>query len=390
MTKSCSSIVNALRESATVAVSDRARQLQQEGIDIVNLGGGDPDFDTPQHIQEAGIKAIRSGFTHYVNSKGTPEMRKAISEKYQREDSVLYNANSEIIVTASGKVALYIAFTSLINPGDEVLLLEPAWVSYRPVIQLLGGVPVGVPLNVQDNFLVKDDVLESCITDKTKALLINSPNNPTGRVLSSEELESIRRVAIKHDLWVITDDIYEKIIYDGRTQKTIASLPGMRERTIVINGMSKAYAMTGWRLGYLAGPASIVDEILKVQQHLITCGASFSQVAGTAALEGGYDCVNAMVAEYDNRRKEITAALNRIPGIDCPLPEGAFYLFPRVDYKGMNSLELSSYLLDVAHVAVTPGIAFGEAGEGCVRLTYATSLASLKKAVIRIEQALTK
>jgi len=390
MTKSCSIIVSALRESATVAVSDRARQLQQEGVDIVNLGGGDPDFDTPQHIQDAGIKAIRSGFTHYVNSKGTPEMRKAIAEKYQREDGVSYNANSEIIVTASGKVALYIAFTTLINPGDEVLLLEPAWVSYRPVIQLLGGVPVGVPLNVQDNFLVKDEDLENCITDKTKALLINSPNNPTGRVLSSEELESIRRVAIKYDLWVITDDIYEKIIYDGRTQKTIASLPGMRERTIVVNGMSKAYAMTGWRLGYLAGPASIVDEILKVQQHLITCGASFAQVAGTAALEGGYDCVNTMVAEYDKRRKEITAALNRIPGVNCPLPEGAFYLFPRVDYKGMNSFELSSYMLDVAHVAVTPGIAFGEAGEGCIRLTYATSLANLQKAVIRIEQALTK
>lgn len=388
MAKPCSSVVHGVEGSTTVAISDRARQLQQEGIDVINLGSGDPDFDTPQHIQEAAIEVMKSGFTHYVDSKGTPQLRKAVAEKYRREEGLSYDPNSEIIATASGKVALYIALATLVEPGDEVLILEPAWVSYRPIIQLLNGIPVGVPLQFENNFLITDTIMERYVTKKTKAIIVNSPNNPTGRVLSIFELESIKRIAERYDLWVLTDDIYEKIIYDGHVHQTLAALPGMRERTIVINGMSKAYAMTGWRLGYLAGPASIVEEILKVQQHLITCAASFTQVAGVAALEGGYDCIHTMVAEYDMRRRAITAALNRIPGINCPLPEGAFYFFPRVDYKGMNSFELAKYLLDVAHVAVTPGIAFGESGEGCIRLTYAISLANLQEAVKRIEQAL--
>lgn len=388
MAKPCSSIVHAVEGSTTVAISDRARQLQQEGINVINLGSGDPDFDTPQHIQDTAIKAMKSGFTHYVDSKGTPQIRKAIAEKYQREEGLTYDPNKEIIVTASGKVALYIALAAVVEPGDEVLIFEPAWVSYRPIVQLLNGIPVGVSLKFENNFLITDELIEKYVTKKTKAMIINSPSNPTGRVLTAAELDSIARMAEKYDLWVLTDDIYEKIIYDGRVHKTLAALPNMRERTIVINGMSKAYAMTGWRLGYLAGPAGMVEEILKVQQHLVTCAASFTQVAGVAALEGGYDCVNAMVAEYDKRRQAITAALNGIPGVQCPLPEGAFYFFPRVDYKGMSSFELAKYLLDVAHVAVTPGIAFGDAGEGCIRLTYAISLANLQEAVKRIEKAL--
>jgi aspartate aminotransferase len=388
MAKPCSAIVRAVRGSSTVAISDRARQLQQEGVNVINLGSGDPDFDTPQLVQDAAIKAIRNGFTHYVNSKGTPEIRKAIAEKYQREDGLSYDANSEIIATASGKVALYIALAALVEPGDEVLILEPAWVSYRPIIELLGSIPVGVSLQFENNYLVTEEIIEQYITSKTKAIIINSPNNPTGRVLSAAETESIARIAARYDLWLIADDIYEKIIYDGRMQKTIAALPNMKERTIVINGMSKAYAMTGWRLGYLTGPAGIVEEILKVQQHLVTCAASFTQVAGVAALTNGCDAIHSMVGEYDRRRQSITAALNRIPGIQCPLPQGAFYLFPRVDYKGMTSLELAEYLLDAAHVAVTPGNAFGEAGEGCIRLTYATSSANLQEAVKRMERAL--
>lgn len=390
MTKPCSNIVYTVQGSRTVAISDRARQLQQEGINVVNLGGGDPDFDTPQHIQNAAIEAMQKGFTHYVNSKGTPEMRKAIAEKYRREAGLTYNPDSNIIVTASGKVALYIALASLVDPGDEVMIFEPAWVSYRPIIQLLYGVPVAVSLSVANNFLVTEEIIEKSITPKTKAILINSPNNPTGRVLTDEELNCIARVAKKYDLWVVTDDIYEKIVYDGRTHKAIAALPGMQERTIVVNGMSKAYAMTGWRLGYLAGSAEIVAQILKLQQHFVTCAASFSQVGGTAALEGGYECVDKMVAEYDKRRRLIAQALNEIPGVNCPLPEGAFYFFPRVDYKGMNSVELATYLLDEAHVAVTPGSAFGDAGEGCIRLTYATSLTNLQEAVKRIKQVLSR
>ena len=230
--------------------------------------------------------------------------------------------------------------------------------------------------------------MEKHISKRTKAIIVNSPSNPTGRVLSEKELESIARIAKKYDLWVLTDDIYEKIIYDGRHHKTLASLPDMQNRTIVVNGMSKAYAMTGWRLGYIAAPADIIKEILKVQQQLVTCAASFTQVAGQAALAGGPQAINNMVAEYDRRRQVITAALNEIPGVTCPLPEGAFYFFPRVDYKGMDSMELAKHLLDKAHVAVTPGSAFGQAGEGCIRLTYAISLENLQEAVKRLKIAL--
>ncbi len=388
MTKPCSSIVFGVEGSSTVAISDRARQLQQEGVNVINLGSGDPDFGTPQHIQEAGIESIKSGFTHYVDSKGTPQLRKAIAEKYQREQGLTYDSNKEIIATASGKVALYIALNALVEPGDEVLIFEPAWVSYRPIVQLLSGIPVGVPLKFEDNFTITDNIIEEYVSKKTKAIIVNSPSNPTGRVLTAAELDSIARMAKKYNLWVLTDDIYEKIIYDGRTHTSLAALPDMKERTIVINGMSKAYAMTGWRLGYLVGPEKIVKEMLKVQQHLVTCAASFTNVAGVAALEGGDECINVMVDEYDKRRREITAALNRIPGVQCVLPEGAFYFFPKVDYKGMSSFELAQYLLDSAHVAVTPGSAFGTAGEGCIRLTYATSLANLREAVKRIEEAL--
>jgi len=388
MGKLGSSIVRAVSGSSTVAISDRARQLQQEGISVINLGSGDPDFATPQYIKDAAIKSMESDFTHYVDSKGIPQIRKAIAEKYQQEQGLTYDFNKEIIVTASGKIALYIALTAIVDPGDEVLIFEPAWVSYRPIVQLLQGIPVGVPLKFEDNFLISEEIIEKFVTKKTRAIIVNSPSNPTGRILSEAELSSIAKMAKKYDLWVITDDIYEKIIYDGGTHKTLASLPKMRERTIVVNGMSKAYAMTGWRLGYLAGPANIMKEILKVQQHSVTCAASFTQIGGLAALEGGNEAIDLMVSEYDKRRREITAALNRIPGVQCPLPEGAFYFFPRVDYKGMTSLELAKYLLDDAHVAVTPGIAFGEAGEGCIRLTYATSLSNLREAVKRIEQAL--
>ena len=388
MARLCSSIVHAVQGSSTVAISDHARQLQQEGIDVINLGSGDPDFSTPQYICDAGIQAIQQGFTHYVDSKGTPQLRKAIAEKYSREQGLTYDPNKEIIATAGGKVALYISLSAIVEQGDEVLIFEPAWVSYRPIVQLLQGVPVGIPLQFADNFLITDEVMEKHISKRTKAIIVNSPSNPTGRVLSEKELESIARIAKKYDLWVLTDDIYEKIIYDGRHHKTLASLPDMQNRTIVVNGMSKAYAMTGWRLGYIAAPADIIKEILKVQQQLVTCAASFTQVAGQAALAGGPQAITNMVAEYDRRRQVITAALNEIPGVTCPLPEGAFYFFPRVDYKGMDSMELAKHLLDKAHVAVTPGSAFGQAGEGCIRLTYAISLENLQEAVKRLKIAL--
>lgn len=380
--------IGALAGSSTVAISDRARQLQQQGVNVVNLGGGDPDFDTPVHIADAGVNAIRSGQTHYVASQGIPALRQAVAEKLLRENGLSYDPAKEIIATASGKLALYIALESLLDPDDEVLYLEPAWVSYRPLITLVGGRPVAVPLSPSENFAVRAEQLEKKVTPRTKAILINSPNNPTGRVLTEQELQAIRDVAVKHDLWVVGDEIYEHLVYDERRHTSIATLPDMRERTVVVNGMSKAYAMTGWRLGYLAAPAALTEQILKVQQHVVTCATSFGQVAAAEALQGPQDCVETMRQEYDRRRRRISEALNAIPGVRCPMPEGAFYLFPEIDYKGYDSWQLAEYLISEAHVAVTPGQAFGESARKNIRLTYATSMENLTEAVERIKRAL--
>ena len=380
--------IGALKGSSTVAISDRARSLQQQGVNVVNLGGGDPDFDTPRHIVDAGVEAIRGGQTHYVASQGIPAFRKAIAEKLSRENGLSYDPDREIVATASGKLALYIALESLLDPRDEVLYLEPAWVSYRPLIELIGGCPVAVSLSPADNFAVRSTLLERKISPRTKAILINSPNNPTGRVLGPEELQVIREVALKHDLWVISDEIYEHLVYDGHRHVSIATLPEMRDRTVVVNGMSKAYAMTGWRIGYLAAPSVLSEQILKVQQHVVTCAASFGQIAATEALQGPQDCVKTMRQEYDKRRRRIAEALNSIPGVRCPLPEGAFYFFPEVDYKDYDSWQIAEYLISEAHVAVTPGQAFGEAARKNIRLTYATSMANLLEAVERMRRAL--
>lgn len=380
--------IGALKGSSTVAISDRARSLQQQGVNVVNLGGGDPDFDTPRYIVDAGVEAIRGGQTHYVASQGIPAFRKAIAEKLSRENGLSYDPDREIVATASGKLALYIALESLLDPRDEVLYLEPAWVSYRPLIELIGGCPVAVSLSPADNFAVRSTLLERKITPRTKAILINSPNNPTGRVLGPEELQVIHEVALKHDLWVISDEIYEHLVYDGHRHVSIATLPEMRDRTVVVNGMSKAYAMTGWRIGYLAAPSVLSEQILKVQQHVVTCAASFGQIAATEALQGPQDCVKTMRQEYDKRRRRIAEALNSIPGVRCPLPEGAFYFFPEVDYKDYDSWQIAEYLISEAHVAVTPGQAFGEAARKNIRLTYATSMANLLEAVERMRRAL--
>jgi aspartate aminotransferase len=383
-----SRILDGVTESKTVAISDKARQMQQNGIDVINLGGGDPNFDTPLAIAEAGITAIRKGATHYVSSQGIPEFRRAIADKFQRENGLDYDPNKEIIATASGKLALYIALMSIVNPGDEILVIEPAWVSYIPLITLLGGVPVPVALDPADGFTLTSQAMEAAITPKTKALIVNSPNNPSGRVLREDELAVLCDKAIAHDLWVASDEIYEHLIYDDRRHVSPAGLPGMRERCIVINGMSKAYAMTGWRLGYLAAPATLAEQILKVQQHVITCAASFAQIAGIEALDGSQDCVTAMREEYDQRRVKVSEALNAIPGVRCPLPEGAFYLFPEIDFRGYDSWQLADFLLENARIAVTPGQAFASKAVRNVRMTFATSMKNLMTAAQRIKEAL--
>lgn len=388
MAKRWAQKIDSLSESMTVAVSDRARELQQKGVKVVNLGGGDPDFDTPPHIVEAAVDAIKKGLTHYVASKGIPALRKAITDKFQRDNRVAYDPDTEIIVTASGKLALYIALASMLEPGDEVLYFDPAWVSYEPMIRMLDGVPVDVPLHPEDNFILDGDVLKSRISPRTKAMILNSPNNPTGRVLTPEELNIVARSAQEHGFWVLSDEIYEHIIYDQRRHISLASLPGMRGITVTLNGMSKAYAMTGWRLGYLGAPAPLCEQILKVQQHVVTCAPSFVQAAGVAALQGPQGCVVEMTAEYDRRRRFMTDALNSIPGVHCPLPEGAFYLFPEVTFQGLDSNALAEFMIEKAHVAVTPGSAFGHAGARNIRLTFATSMANLRQAAEQMKTAM--
>jgi aspartate aminotransferase len=385
-----SHLLDAVSESKTVAISDKARQLQQSGIPVVNLGGGDPDFNTPEHISKAGIAAIQSGQTHYVDSRGIPQLRRAIADKFKRENNLVYDPDKEIIATASGKLALYIALMGIVNPGDEVLVIEPAWVSYAPLITLLGGKPVPVQLDPADNFTLTKDALNMALTPKTRAVLVNSPNNPCGRVLTEKEFAALAEVVLARDLWLLSDEIYEHLIYDGKKHCSPATLPGLRERCITVNGMSKAYAMTGWRLGYLGAPAKLAAQILKAQQHVITCASAFIQAAGVEALNGPQECIAIMRAEYDRRRTTAAKALNAIPGVKCPLPEGAFYLFPEIDFRGYDSWQLAEFLLDEARVAATPGQAFAAKAVRNVRMTYATSMDNLMTAVECIKEALTR
>jgi aspartate aminotransferase len=380
--------VRDLAPSPTLAVSDRARALKAQGIDVIDLGGGDPDFMTPEHVRRAAADAMNAGDTHYVSSSGTPALRQAIAAKLLADNGVPVEANGGIIVTPGGKQALFEATLALVEPGVDALILEPAWVSYVPMVELAGGNAVPVPLDPDDHFRVTPERLAAALTPASRVLFVNSPNNPTGRVLDDQELDAIVSFAVANDLLVFSDEIYEKILFDGQRHRSIAGLPGMADRTLTFNGFSKAYAMTGWRLGYVAGPPVLIEQIEKVHSHSATCATSFAQTAGVTALTGPQDFIAEMVTAWDRRRRAVCDGLSAIPGVSCPLVEGAFYAFPDVRGRGMSSSELSDLLLQEAHVAVTPGIAFGAAGEGHVRLSFATSDELLERAVERISECL--
>ncbi len=376
--------VRDLAPSPTLVVSDRARQLKAQGIDVIDLGGGDPDFITPKHIRDAAIEAMNAGDTHYVASAGIPALRKAIAEKLASDNGIEVAPNGGVIVTPGGKQALFEATLALVESGVDVLIPEPAWVSYAPMVELAGGKPVPIPLDPDDNWRLTAEVLTSSVTPASRILLINSPNNPTGRVLDPAELAAIADFARDHDLLIFSDEMYEKILYDGHTHTSIATLPGMAERTLIFNGLSKAYAMTGWRLGYAAGPKLYIEQIEKVHSHSVTCATSFVQKAGITALTGPQGFIAEMVTAWDRRRRALAAGLNRINGVNCPLVEGAFYAFADIRGTGMSSAEAADRFLREAHVAVTPGVAFGASGEGHVRLSFATGDALLESAVDRI------
>ena len=380
--------VRDLTPSPTLAVSDRARALKAQGIDVIDLGGGDPDFITPEHIRRAAFEAMEAGDTHYVASPGTPALRHAIAAKLRDENGVEVDPNGGVVVTPGGKQALFEAIMALVQPGVDVLVLEPAWVSYVPMVELAGGRPVPVALDPDDNWRITFDQIARAATPASRVLIVNSPNNPTGRVLDDEELAAIAEAATTFDLLVFSDEIYEKILYDGRRHVSLATLPGLAERTLTFNGFSKAYAMTGWRLGYVAGPKSLIEQVEKVHSHSATCATSFAQAGGVAALTGPQETIAEMVRAWDRRRRAVSAGLSAVKGIRCPLAEGAFYAFADVRETGMSSLDAADLLLREAHVAVVPGTAFGEAGEGHVRLSFATGDELLERAVTRIGDAL--
>ena len=377
-------------------VSDKIKNIKPSGIrkffdiansieDCISLGVGEPDFDTPWHITEEGIYSLEQGRTFYTSNQGLPELREEIAKWNKRKYNLNYS-KEEIIITCGGSEAIDIALRATLNPGDEVIILEPNYVCYEPDIILAGGVPIKIKLKNENEFRLTPKELEEVITPKTKILLMNYPNNPTGAIMNKSDLEKIAKIIIKHDLLVITDEIYSELTYEGN-HCSIGSLPNMKERTITINGFSKAYSMTGWRLGYVMGPKEIMEQVKKIHQFVIMSAPTISQYAGLEALRNGDEDIERMKKEYDKRRKYLLKEFNRL-GLPCFEPKGAFYIFPDIRKYNMSSEEFATELLNKEHVVVVPGTAFGDSGEGFVRISYAYSLEALKEAIKRIERFL--
>ena len=350
--------------------------------DAISLGVGEPDFDTPWRIREEGIYSLERGRTFYTSNAGLKELKEEIAKYESRKIGVSYNPNTEIIVTVGGSEGIDIALRAMLEPGDEVLIPQPSFVSYLPCAVLADGVPVVINLKAENEFRLTAQELEDAITDKTKLLVLPFPNNPTGAVMTREDLEAIAEVIIRHDIYVLSDEIYSELTYAG-DHVSIASLPGMKERTITMNGFSKAYAMTGWRLGYACGPREIIKQMTKVHQFAIMCAPTNSQYAAVEALRNGDDDVIKMRESYNGRRRYLLHAFAEM-GLPCFEPLGAFYAFPCIKEFGMTSDEFASRLLKEEKVAVVPGSAFGECGEGYLRISYAYSLEDLKKALDRM------
>ena len=358
--------------------------IASEMEDVVSLGVGEPDFDTPWHIRDEGIYSLEKGRTFYTSNSGLKPLREEISRYLNRRYHLNYDPLHEILVTVGGSEGIDIALRAMLDPGDEVLIPQPCYVSYLPCVTLADGVPVTIELKEENEFrLTKEELLEK-ITDKTKILVLPFPNNPTGAVMRREDLEAIAEVIIEHDLYVLSDEIYSELTYQG-DHVSIASLPGMRERTLTINGFSKSYAMTGWRLGYICGPRVIVEQMTKIHQFAIMCAPTNSQYAAVEALRHGDEDVAMMRTAYDQRRRYLLHAFKEM-GLSCFEPFGAFYVFPCIKEFGMSSDEFATRLLEEEHVAVVPGSAFGDCGEGFVRISYAYSLENLKIAMERLSR----
>jgi aspartate aminotransferase len=373
-----------LSPSLTLAVDSKAKQMKAEGIDVVGFGAGEPDFDTPQHIKDAAIKALNEGFTKYTPAAGIPELRQAIADKFKRENGLAYKP-SQIIVSCGGKHSCYNVIMATCEPGDEVIIPSPYWLSYPEMVKLAGATPVIIPTTDQTEFKVTPAQLRQAITPRTRLFILNSPSNPTGSLYTREEIKALGDICVQKNVLIMSDEIYEKLVYDGAEHVSVAGFsPAHYEHTIIVHGFAKAYSMTGWRLGYLAAPEPIVKAIDAIQSHSTSNPTSFAQKGAVAALNGPQDHIKVWLAEYSKRRAYAHKRLNGIPGISCVNARGAFYLFPNISRLGLKSAEFCSRLLDQEKVAAVPGIAFG--ADDYFRISYATSMKDIEKGLDRLEK----
>ncbi|MFO8050480.1 MAG: pyridoxal phosphate-dependent aminotransferase [Thermoplasmatota archaeon] len=369
-----------VQPSGTVMLANKVKRLKSQGLDILSFTLGEPDFSTPDHIKDAAKKALDDGMTHYTQSLGMPDLRMAIAEHVKEHNNI--DAESENVIILPTKFALYSAIQAFINPGEQVIFPNPGWVSYGPMVSLAKGTPVPVKMRYDNGWHWDPKDIRSHITHKTKAIIINTPSNPTGSLIPEKTLREIAEIALEKDIVLICDEVYENLIYDDE-HFSVGSLEEARDRVVTISGFSKSYAMTGWRVGWLVGSTDIIKMINKLQQHSLTCLPGFVQLGALAAIRNGMGCVDSMKKEFRARRDLLIPLLNEIPGITCEVPKGAFYAFFKMDV-GFRSMDLAEMLLYKAHVALTPGSAFGSAGEGHLRMSYAASRDDLKEGARRI------
>jgi aspartate aminotransferase len=378
-----SSRANSLTPSLSLSVDSKAKAMKSEGLDVCSFGAGEPDFDTPEHIKAAAIAALESGFTKYTPSSGMPELRQAIADKFQQDNGISYKP-SQIIVSTGAKHSCYNAILATCQPGDEVIIPSPYWLSYPEMVRLAGAEPIFVQTKEENGWKITRDEFENAMTPRTKMIIINSPNNPTGAVYTREEIEGIAAVAAEEEILILADEIYEKLVYDGLEHVSIASLgPEFYDLTITVNGFSKAYAMTGWRLGYLGAPDPVAKAIDSIQSHVTSNPCSFAQKGALAAIKGDQQSVADMRDEFDMRRQYIVDRFSRIPSVSIVKPAGAFYVLANISKLGLTSQNFADRLLSKANVSVVPGIAFGD--DRTVRFSYATSLDVIKKGMDRFE-----
>src|SRR5919202_560917 len=370
--------------SLTLVISAKAKAMKGEGIDVCSFSAGEPDFDSPAHIKAATEKALEEGITKYGTAAGEPKLREAIARKLRDDNGLCYNAEN-VIVTNGGKHSLFNLMLALIEAGDEVIIPAPYWLSYPEMVKLADGTPIIVPTDASTGYKITPDQLRSSITPQTKLFILNSPSNPTGMVYTPAEVKALAEVVVEKDILVVSDEIYERILYDGAEHLSIGAVgPEIFERTIISNGFAKAYSMTGWRLGYLAGSVELIKAVSTIQGHSTSNVCTFAQYGAIAALENSQDCVEEMRQAFAKRREVMFERLNAIPGLICPKPDGAFYMFPNISKTNLNSLESCDAVLESQQVAVIPGIAFG--ADDCIRLSYATDMTSIEKGMDRLDK----